>query len=661
MKKIMTLLALSCAFIMTGCADSGQTSSDKINIIFETDMGNDVDDAMAMDMLYKYQDQGVINLLAVMINKCAPAPAEYMDIMNTWYGYPDIPVGIVRDGSNDKRGLYAQHVVDMKNPDGTPMFKRSHGDYDKLPDAHILYRKILSEMPDKSVVIPTVGFSTNLARLLDTPADEYSPLTGRELVEKKVKLLVAMAGHASMKEYCEYNVIYDIPAAKKVLETWPTPVVISPFEVGLAIQYPGVSIENDFTWAENGHPMVESYKDYLPMPHDRPTWDLTAVLYAVEGDKWFTMSEKCDVEVTEKGQTLFTPNENGNIRYMKVDEAQAEAINSHFQELMTARPAIYSLPKPNIIFETDMGNDVDDAMALDMIYKYLDKDKVNLLGITINKEGVAPAEFIDIMNTWYGYPEIPIGIIRNGADVEADDKNFVKVVAGLKNEDGTPKFARSLTDYESLPDAHILYRKILSEMPDSSVTIVSVGFSTNLARLLDTPADEYSPLTGKELVAKKVKLLSNMAGHIYDPTMAEFNMMKDPVAAKKVFEEWPSKIVTSPFEVGIMIQYPGSSIENDFLWAEGGHPMVEAYKAYIPMPYDRPTWDLTSLLYAVEGGHFFDVHGPCSVSVTEKGGISYVPDEDGNRFYLITDQAQADAINRHFQRIITGKPAIYKE
>lgn len=340
MKKI--LFAFVAVLLAAGCAGPKQEGSDKLNIIFETDMGNDVDDAMAMDMLYKYLDQGLIDLHAVMINKCAPAPAEYMDIMNTWYGYPDIPVGIVRDGSNDARGLYAQHVVDMKKEDGTPLFERSHGEYDKLPDAHILYRKILAGLPDASVIIPTVGFSTNLARLLDTPADEYSPLTGRELVAKKVKLLVAMAGHASMPEYCEYNVIHDIPAAKKVLETWPTPVVISPFEVGLAIKYPGSSIENDFSWAQNGHPMVESYKDYLPMPHDRPTWDLTAVLYAVEGDKWFTMSEKCDVKVTEKGQTLFTPDENGNVIYMKVDEAQADAINKHFQELLPVVPAKYA-------------------------------------------------------------------------------------------------------------------------------------------------------------------------------------------------------------------------------------------------------------------------------------------------------------------------------
>ena len=216
--------------------------------------------------------------------------------------------------------------------------------------------------------------------------------------------------------------------------------------------------------------------------------------------------------------------------------------------------------KLNIIFETDIGNDVDDAMALDMIYKYLDQDRINLLAVTINKDGLAPVEFMDIMNTWYGYPDIPVGMIRNGADCETDAVNYAKAVVNLKKEDGTPMFARSHGNYDQYPDAHVLYRKILAEMPDNSVTIVSVGFSTNLARLMDTPADEYSPLTGKELVAKKVKELITMAGHTSDVNFHEYNVLKDPPAAKKVFEEWPTKVVTSPFEVGIAIQYPGTSI-----------------------------------------------------------------------------------------------------
>ena len=339
MKRIFYALAVLSLMFLAGCAGEKAAKSEKLFVIFETDIGNDVDDALALDMLYKYMDQGKIDLLAVMLNKCAPAPAEFMDIMGTWYGYPDIPVGIVRDGADDPWGQYAQKVVDLNNEDGSHMFERSHTGYDKLPDAHILYRKILAQQPDNSVVISTVGFSTNLARLLDTPADEYSPLTGKELVARKVKLLVPMAGHMADTTYCEYNVIKDIPAAQKVFAEWPTKMVVSPFEVGLAIEYPGASMREDFGWA-NPHPLVEAYRAWAGhLDYDRPTWDLTSVLYAVEGDSWFTMSEPGNIVIKDNGASIFTPCEDGRVIYMMVDEAQCKAINERFQEVITSVPA----------------------------------------------------------------------------------------------------------------------------------------------------------------------------------------------------------------------------------------------------------------------------------------------------------------------------------
>ncbi len=308
-----------------------------------------------------------------------------------------------------------------------------------------------------------------------------------------------------------------------------------------------------------------------------------------------------------------------------------------------------------IIFETDIGNDVDDALALDMLYKYLDAGDIELLAIMINKEGVYPQEFTDIMNTWYGYPEIPIGIIHNGADSEHDAVNFAKCVSLMENENGEPLFPRSRNDYTELPEAHVLYRDVLAQQPDNSVTIVSVGFSTNLARLLETPPDDFSPLTGKELVAKKVKLLCTMAGCFNNPELYEYNVAKDIPAAKKVFDEWPTKLVTSPFEVGIAINYPATSIENDFDWAPV-HPMVEAYKCYLEMPYDRPTWDLTSVLYSVEGPSYFDISGPGEIEVSDKGATTFTADKEGDRYYLKVDSAQAEHIKNHFIQLISEPP-----
>ena len=314
--------------------------------------------------------------------------------------------------------------------------------------------------------------------------------------------------------------------------------------------------------------------------------------------------------------------------------------------------------KIKLIFETDMGNDIDDALALDMIYKYVEADKVDLLGVMSNKNSPFSAEFIDVMDTWYGHAGIPIGIVKNGTDSEGDAINYAQKVCELE-EDGQPLFKRTLTNHESLSAAPLLYREILSQQPDSSVVIVSVGFSTNIAQLLDTQADKYSSLNGKDLVAKKVKMLSIMAGSFGENPVTEYNVAKDIDAARKVFEEWPTKIVASPFELGITILYPGSSITEDFNWGVK-HPMVEAYKAYLPMPYDRPTWDLTSLMYVVENDESYNESAPGKITVDDQGYTHFDEDNKGKHILLSVTDQQAEEIKAHFVDLIKRKPIKYK-
>lgn len=314
--------------------------------------------------------------------------------------------------------------------------------------------------------------------------------------------------------------------------------------------------------------------------------------------------------------------------------------------------------KIKIIFETDLGNDVDDILAMDMLYKYIENDKIDVLAIMINKDDEASASLVDILNTWYGH-QLPIGIIRNGANCGNNPNNYAKAVCNMKDSTGKPLFARSLKNHNDLPDAHMLYRKILSAQPDSSVVIVSVGFSTNLSRFLDTPEDNISPLTGKELAATKVKLLTTMAGCINRPEVHEYNVVQDITAARKIFHEWPGKVVTSPFEVGIKILFPAHSIENDFSWTKN-HPVVEAYKNYLPMPYDRPTWDLTAVLFAVEGDSMFTVSPAGYIAVDEAGSMSFTENPSGNRFYLMTDEQQDKTIADYFIKRITSAPEKYR-
>ena len=333
MKHLSCLFAIL-IFAMAACTPK-QPAKAPLNVIFETDMGNDIDDAMALDMLYKWVEDGKVNLLAVMINKEGSAPAEFIDIMNTFYGH-QVPIGVRCGDAPAKTGgvNFAQVISDMKDGAGQPLFAHSLPRCDTLPDAVSLYRQILSELPDKSVKIISVGFLGNLGALLESD---------RELIEKKVVSLTTMAGCFSAPNG-EFNVLGDLDASRKVFAEWPTEIVTSPFEVGIAICYPGESIENDLNWGIP-HPMREGYLAYCPMPHDRPCWDLTATLYAVEGGEWFTVSEAGNIEVRDDGVAVFIPDADGRCRYLAVTPEQAAAIKAHFVELITRKPEILIFPR----------------------------------------------------------------------------------------------------------------------------------------------------------------------------------------------------------------------------------------------------------------------------------------------------------------------------
>jgi inosine-uridine nucleoside N-ribohydrolase len=177
------------------------------------------------------------------------------------------------------------------------------------------------------VVIVQVGFSTNLARLLDSPG-------GRALAARKVNRLVMMAGDFSGGGP-EYNVKTDIPAAQKLAAEWPGPIYWSGFEVGRTIKYPARSIERDFG-PPGANPVADAYRNYLAMPYDRETWDLTAALYAVRPtDGYFTVSAPGRVTVDAQGMTAFKPEDGGQHHLLSVDDAQRARILEAFLWLCT--------------------------------------------------------------------------------------------------------------------------------------------------------------------------------------------------------------------------------------------------------------------------------------------------------------------------------------
>ena len=209
---------------------------------------------------------------------------------------------------------------------------------------------------------------------------------------------------------------------------------------------------------------------------------------------------------------------------------------------------------------------------------------------------------------------------------------MIQVPAERHREDGTFVYPRRLASGAEAPDAVSLLRRLLAAEKDGSVVIVQVGFSTNLARLLDAPAD-------LELVRRKVKLLSVMAGNFAQPK-PEFNVQKDTASARKLFDQWPGEIVASGFEIGEAMKFPAARIEKDFAWAPV-HPVVDAYRAYMKMPYDRQTWDLTAVLYAVRpAGGYFDLSPPGRITSDDAGRTSFRADAAGKHRYLVLTEAQ---------------------
>ncbi|MEI7946261.1 MAG: nucleoside hydrolase, partial [bacterium] len=206
-KHFQTRTACLSLILATSCVHA-----EPVKLIFDTDMGNDVDDLMALNIIHALQRHGTVELLAVTVTKDHPQAAAFVDAVNTFYGYPNIPIGVVKGGATPEPGKF-NLLADAKNEDVSLRYPHDLLSGNDAPEAVGLLRKTLAAQPDKSVTLVQVGFFTNFKRLLESQSDDYSKLNGRDLVEKKVKLLALMAGAFQTVEwrtrYLEYNVVKD--------------------------------------------------------------------------------------------------------------------------------------------------------------------------------------------------------------------------------------------------------------------------------------------------------------------------------------------------------------------------------------------------------------------------------------------------------------------
>ena len=306
---------------------------------------------------------------------------------------------------------------------------------------------------------------------------------------------------------------------------------------------------------------------------------------------------------------------------------------------------------PLIILDTDIGSSTDDLFAMMLLYRYQDLNRSRLLGVVVDREGEECAACADVMNTYFGYGDIPIGLIRDGIK---NPKVWIdyKALPTHTDSNGQLMFQRSVADYSSLPDGWQLYRQLLAAQPDHSVSIVSIGFVTCLAQLLQSAPDSYSPLDGVELVRRKVKCIYLQGGVFGEAVEPDFNFAQGISFAQTFFDLWPQEVdmVFSPMEVGQEVEYTPEQVIADIDWTDA-QPIKQVYMNY-NCNTGQKMWDPMAVINAVEGDSLFALSPRGTVQLTDNAETLFSPSATGHCRYQLPGDAAWNAAMLERIRII---------
>jgi len=319
-------------------------------------------------------------------------------------------------------------------------------------------------------------------------------------------------------------------------------------------------------------------------------------------------------------------------------------------------------PAVGVVFDSDLGNGIDDALALAMLNGFEGKSEARLISTSTTKSSLRAAAFCDALARFYtppppagggfggigfGRPSPAIGMADNGK--MAEDTPVLKAVLEKKTADGKPVYSHTILKMNDTADPTALIRNAFTAQNDENCLVVLAGPATNLVRVLDYPGNA-------DLIKRKVKFLAVAAGS-YPEGRPDFNIKADVAAARRLFAEWPTPIVAAGAEVGATLPFPGSSIEKDFAWAPD-HPIADAYRAFHAMPYDAPAPAMAAMLYAVHPDGYFKLSEPGTIGVLDDGRTKFTPSPEGRHRYLVVDPAQKEKVIQTYVEMASAKPAV---
>ena len=339
---LLTVVSLSTSYSSKEHSSANMNPQPTVKIIFDTDISGDHDDVGAVAVLHSLANSGEAEILAMAVAETGEAAhwgAECLDAINTFYGRPDIPIGVPSKGFAFNDIVYSRQIAN----------EFPH-ELDTAWDATVLYRKILSQQPDTSVVIVTVGYMTNIAQLLQSKPDAFSALNGSELVNKKVKKWVCMGGNfPEGGEEC--NATSDAPTTKYAIDNWPRPILFCGYKIGAKI-----NSGKRLPYLQTPNPVQRAFEVATCLGCCNTSFDQAAVLTAVRNPELYWdmvdqgyCSMSNDPEIGNRWHT--SSNKNHAYLVEKVPSRQMEDI---IEDLMMDLPnkekqSFFTLPLDNTI------------------------------------------------------------------------------------------------------------------------------------------------------------------------------------------------------------------------------------------------------------------------------------------------------------------------
>ncbi len=330
-----------------GCKDMINTSDKPIKIIFDTDMGSDCDDAGALALLHQYADQGKAEIIGCIYSSGkVPYGAGIIEAINIYYGRPDIPVGANHD---DEVGDPVDKMTAGKLARDTFAFGNNIILNTDTQEQTRLNRKLLSSAEDNSITYITVGHTKGLYDLLVSEPDDISSLNGQELISKKINRWIALGALGANSQEGNFKKDWNFffnetaPYTKHLVENFPVPVYY--IDAGTDVMT-GSSLK----YTAPGNIVRTVYRDWLwevfeyTLDDQRPSWDLTAVYFAVQGTGDYLLNKgagKLEFDI-EKGCRWIDDNDD-TMQYFIEQKVQTNDNFAYYLNEMIAHPPLLKL------------------------------------------------------------------------------------------------------------------------------------------------------------------------------------------------------------------------------------------------------------------------------------------------------------------------------